>query len=369
MRKRAFRVVNNRLTLQGHATLTIMLQAIFLLFYINQFAVPDNKAWQLAVFVLIFTAGGFGLLYKTERNWLSIVACTAFPILLFEASSYWPIADARHVLIVDTICVCISVPLLLWEKVINLDTSRYVKIKIFAAKTARLILAILCLVCVLASFIGFKLTNAQTKMNHILGYENPRVAFEAALEENMPSISRLDPNGGYITLSNDEKEEALEDLLRVDAIYLGMYSIPNLVISPLEEGVRGQYERSADTIIISSDFVDENKTDGYELGYVLLHELYHRYSYELVELLEEIEADPDTEEKYAKLLLLNDAKRYRLELANYVDPDSSFFGYRRQALELDANAYAKDGIQDYQNYIEAYLYLEYLEDEEEAGDI
>lgn len=183
--------------------------------------------------------------------------------------------------------------------------------------------------------------------------------YENSLSANIATVAKMDPEGGWGSLSLDEKTEVLETVIRIECRYLGMRdSAPALEIAYLEEGLLGQYDSERDVITLSYNYVVDSEAGGYSVVQVLCHELYHRYQHYQVRLLQAIRGNDDIA-KYANLLVLDTAGIYEDEFSNYIFPDDgsvvSYYMYSSQRIERDAEKYGNASVVDYYEQICSYL--------------
>ena len=356
-------IMNNRLSVKGFIALFVTLEIVLLLLYARygaSFSVTGDSVWKLVIFVHVFAGGGLLLLLRSERNWLSIFTGAALPILLYESFSWWRYSSSTRDIILAGIGTCvIIVPILAAAKVINVECVSSVKRRLFAAKTVRYTGVLLCVFLIAACLNGQILLRSQVEVYSLdYGGAYQEEGNENTLAANMPTIAKLDPDGGWYDLSTDEKTEVLATCLKVDCYYLGMHDVPSMKVAYMEEEKLGQYTYQDDTITVSYTYLVDSHADGYSVLHVLLHELHHRYAIRQVELLKKLKEDSSMAE-YADLKLLDDAKAYEREMQSYVYPEdgslNSFWDYSLQRIELDANKYADDGVADYYRKIDTYL--------------
>ena len=183
--------------------------------------------------------------------------------------------------------------------------------------------------------------------------------YENSLAANIETVAKIDPDGGWGSLSIDEKTAILETVVRIECRYLGMRDFaPSLELAYLEEGLLGQYDNERDVITLSYNYVVDSGSSGYSVVQVLCHEIYHRYQLYQVNLLQVIRESDDSA-KYANLLFLDNAEVYEEEFSNYISPDDnsvvSYYLYSSQKLERDAEKYSNASVVDYYEQIRSYL--------------
>lgn len=358
--KRSIRVANNRFSFERFVRLFVLIEVLIVFVYtkyIATFSVYGSRLWLLAFAITVFAGGSLVLSWKIERNWLSLLSGTILPVLVFEVVSMWKYSLVIQIvsIIVGIIAIALGI---IWAskkvspiKRVNL---RREAMSIKAARASRIICCMLLIgVCIYGksliathfavsySDIAYSLSDSY---NDIPDYEN-------SLTANIATVAKIDPDGGWGSLSIDEKTAVLETVVRIECRYLGMCdSAPSLELAYLEEGLLGQYDNEMDVITLSYNYVIDSGSSGYPVVRVLCHELYHRYQRYQVSLLQAIRDSDDTA-KYANLLFLNDARVYEEESSNYISPDDnsvvSYYMYSVQELEKDAEKYANASVADY----------------------
>ncbi len=357
------RIVNNRLSVNGFISLFIVLEIALLILYTKygaSFSLTGDRVWKLIVLVHVFVGGSLLLLLRSERNLVSLFTSAALPILIYEAFSWWRYSSSMRTIILAGLTCIVVVPLLAAAKVINVEADRSVKRRLFAAKTMRFTGVLMCIFLLAACVNGQILLRSEAEVYSVdVDYDGSyqEDGNENTLAANMPTIAKLDPDGGWADLSADEKTEVLAACLRVDSYYLGMHDLPSLKLVYLEEGLLGQYDYETDTIALSYTYLVDSRTDGYSVLHVILHELHHRYAIRQAEMVKKLRESSMAE--YADLKLFDDATAYEQELESYAFPvDGSFDSYLiyyLQRIELDANKFADEGVADYYRKIDTYL--------------
>ena len=343
--KRSIRVANNRFSFERFVRLFVLIEVLIVFVYtkyIATFSVYGSRLWLLAFAITVFAGGSLVLSWKIERNWLSLLSGTILPVLVFEVVSMWKYSLVIQIvsLIVGIIAIALGI---IWAskkvspiKRVNL---RREAMSIKAARASRIICCML--------LIGVCIYGKSLIATHF-AVSDSDIAY---LTANIATVAKIDPDGGWGSLSIDEKTAVLETVVRIECRYLGMCdSAPSLELAYLEEGLLGQYDNEMDVITLSYNYVIDSGSSGYPVVRVLCHELYHRYQRYQVSLLQAIRDSDDTA-KYANLLFLNDARVYEEESSNYISPDDnsvvSYYMYSVQELEKDAEKYANASVADY----------------------
>lgn len=367
-KNRRTRMANNRFPFERFVRYFAVIEMLLVFLYTKHFAtfsVHGNRIWVLAIVVVVFALGGLVLSWKLERNWISLISGTLMPVLVFEATSMWKYSLAIRIMVVAGGFVSAVVGLIWAVKKVNrikCVRSRHEAFIIKAARASRIICclvllgACICRKALIASHYSISYSDITYSLsetyNDIPDYEN-------SLSANIATVAKIDPEGGWGSLSLDEKIEVLETVIRIECRYLGMRdSAPSLELSYLEEGLLGQYDSERDVVTLSYNYVVDSEAGGYSVVQVLCHELYHRYQHYQVRLLQAIRDNDDTA-KYANLLVLDTAGIYEDEFSDYYSPDDdsviSYYMYSSQRLERDAEKYGNASVFDYYEQICSYL--------------
>lgn len=173
---------------------------------------------------------------------------------------------------------------------------------------------------------------------------------EDSLTANIEQASKIEE---WDELDNEEKESLLQLFIRIDSRYWGMKDLVKLKIKELEENTLGQYSSTKDTIYIDKELM-ESCSDGYEVVYVLLHEIYHRHEHILVSLYNKILNDEDYE-YYRESSIWFDANEYAREFSMYISQNEDKEAYADQKTETDADYWATKGVLEIQEKVQEYL--------------
>lgn len=366
--KKNTRIANNRISFERFvrffALIEIMLVFVYTK-YIATFSVYGSRIWLLVSAIAVFAGASLILSWKLERNWISLLSGTILPVLIFEVISMWKYSLVIR--IASTIVGIIAIALgIIWastkvRKLKQINLRREVLI-IKAARASRIICCLLLIgVCIYGkSLIATHFAVSYSDIAYSLSESyNDIPDYENSLAANIETVAKIDSDGGWGSLSLDEKTAVLETVVRIECRYLGMRdSAPSLELAYLEEGLLGQYDNERDVITLSYNYVVDSGSSGYSAVQVLCHELYHRYQRYQVNLLQAIRDSDDTA-KYANLLFLDNAGTYEEEFSSYISPDEnsavSYYLYSSQKLERDAEKYGNAAVVDYYEQIRSHL--------------
>lgn len=361
-------IVHNRITFERFVRLFAMIEIALVFLYAKRFAtftVHGNRIWVLVIIVAVLALGSLVLSWKLERNWISLISGTLMPVLAYEAISMWRYSLAIRILIIAGCFVSVAVGLVWAAKKVKRTKRIRIRREVFVIKAARASRIICCLILLGACICGKAMIASHYSIRYSdIAYSlsetyNDIPDYENSLSANIATVAKIDPEGGWDSLSLDEKTEVLETVIRIECRYLGMRdSAPALEIAYLEEGLLGQYDSERDVVTLSYIYVVDSDAGGYSVVQVLCHELYHRYQHYQVRLLQAIR-DNDDIAKYANLLVLDTAGIYEDEFSNYISPDDdsviSYYMYSSQRLERDAEKYGNASVFDYYEQICSYL--------------
>ena len=164
------------------------------------------------------------------------------------------------------------------------------------------------------------------------------------VEQQIDTVKKLQSDL-WKELSREEKQEVLGVVRNIELRHLGITHSVDLGFSVLKVNTLGSYNENVYQILIDLNHLDKSPVD--EVLHTVLHEIYHVYQHEQVQILEHIP------EKYINLRMFSDIKDYAEEIANYTNGDD-YLSYRSQALERNANDYADEGVADYYKLIQQY---------------
>jgi len=362
------RIVNNRIPFERFVRLFTMLEIVLVVIYTKHFAtfsVYGTRILALVIIVAVFAFGSLVLSWKLERNWISLISGTLIPLLVYEATSMWKYSLEIRILVIVGGFVSIAVGSI-WAitkaRKINRIRSKY---EVFVIKAARASRIAYCMVLLGACICGKVLiashyTISYSDISYLLSETYDDIPdYENSLSANIAIVSKIDPDGGWDSLTLAETIEVLETLIRIECRYLGMQdSAPALELAYLEESLLGQYDSEKDVITLSYNYVVDSEASGYSVLQVLCHELYHRYQHYQVNLLQAIRDNADMA-RYANLLVFDNAGAYEEEFDNYISPENnsaiSYYLYGSQKLEQDAEKYGNASVVEYYEQIRSYL--------------
>ena len=366
--KRRIRIANNRIPFERFIRFFALIE-ILLVFvytkYIATFSVYGSRIWLLVSAIAVFAGGSLVLSWKLERNWISLLSGTILPVLVFEVISMWKYSPVIRIMSMSVGIIAIAFGIIWALKKVSQIKRVNLRREALIIKAARASRIICCLLLIGVCIYGKSLIathyavsysdiayNSSESYNDIPDYEN-------SLAANIETVAKIDPDGGWGSLSVDEKNAVLKTVIRIECRYLGMRdSAPSLELAYLEEGLLGQYDNERDVITLSYNYVVDSRSSGYSVVQVLCHELYHRYQQYQVNLLQAIR-DCDDTAKYANLLFLDNAGVYEEEFSNYISPDDnsvvSYYLYSSQKLERDAEKYGNASVVDYYEQICSYF--------------
>lgn len=236
------------------------------------------------VIVAVFAVGCLVLSWKFERNWISLISGTLMPMLVYEGISLWRSSLTIRIMIIAGCFVSVAVGLIWAARKVNQTKLIRSRREVFVIRVARASRIICCLVLLGACIYGKALIASHFTISHreiaycVSDTYNDIPDYENSLTANVAAVSKIDPDGGWDTLSIEEKIEAVETVIRIECRYLGMQdSAPALELAYLEEGLLGQYDSEKDVVTLSYNYVVDSKASRYSVVQVLCHELYYRY--------------------------------------------------------------------------------------------
>ena len=148
-------------------------------------------------------------------------------------------------------------------------------------------------------------------------------------------------------LSIQEKIELLQVIGDYEVkIVLGLECSPTIQLGLTgDEEISGTYSHVYHTVMINATYLESAKTEN--VLKTLFHELRHAYQYEVSKALTDIKVD----EKYKTLLVLREARAWKLEFSEYCDAEENFVRYLTQEIEKDARAWGVTRFYEYKSYV------------------
>lgn len=146
------------------------------------------------------------------------------------------------------------------------------------------------------------------------------------------------------TLSFQEKVDVAQAIAYCEGNYLGIPQKMVVVATDMEEHILGGYEDYSYRIMIDAEHLQHSKAE--DVLNTILHEAYHCYQERCVEIYEKLEPEE------RNLMLFYRTAYYADEFGNYIDGNKDIEGYRNQAVEIDARAYAEENVKEYYRLIE-----------------
>ena len=148
--------------------------------------------------------------------------------------------------------------------------------------------------------------------------------------------------------SFDEKKKICENIFNIEIRHLGIRNKLYFEIANLEskhDGLEGEYIDLTKRIIISDALLKSDKYTANHVLSVICHEVFHAYSYELVEIYNN---NPDLQNN---LFLFRDIKDFSEELSSnkYIsgEDDEKYFEYYDQLCERRAREYGDLRVSQY----------------------
>ena len=341
-------------------TFWVFLGAIVFSTLYRKFYAVNYIGFEITILQILMSAGLWFILMYRNRNYSSVFLSILLPLVILETIEYWEYVPAVPKITEAAVLIALGVGVVLVRRDVGCNIGRQWWIAAFKGTFLKSFGMAACLIMLIGVVHGRSVHIRQISVLYrsvLNDIEAESIAKkdEITLNNNLETLSRLDPKGGWKTLSLEEKSDVLETLIQSICWDLGMRdSYPNLDIAYTErEELLGVYDRESDTVTLSYDYIIKMKADGYSICRVLGHELYHRMQYYQIEMLEALEAS-ETTAKYADLQLLRGIATYRREAENYIDGKEDYFLYTTQTVERDAESYGDKITQECYSAIQEY---------------
>ena len=149
------------------------------------------------------------------------------------------------------------------------------------------------------------------------------------------------------TLSVEEKLDILQTEANIEGCFLGLPHELNVGAKNLEEGLEGYYYDPHHQIVVNLESLISSPPE--KLCNTIAHEARHAAQHRMIDVYNEAAEDKK------RLIMFQNAARYKKEFENYSDGFSNFREYYEQAVEKDARRYAEDTVKLYFEMLEKYL--------------
>lgn len=326
-----------------------IIMVAFIGFGIDYFIIV-NKTVSLIVFVieyllLLYIGMRVGMRYR-KMNLFAIVRNVLTPVathmFLWFSLEFTP----KYLLNIVGVFILASAAEFFWVESPSKNRMRNFK-KYVGAELFPMISIALIISGGISAYTQIEIQSAAKVSEDYVEWDDYRV--EDSLTYNIEEASKITK---WKELEEKEQKELLELFLRIEARYWGMKDTPKLKFQVLSEDTAGEYGRKEDTIFMDTSLLEEE--DGYEVLFVLFHEIYHRQEHTLAELYEKLRNDKAYKE-YHENTIFYGSRIYAQELHNYVSPDVSLELYKEQQIEQDSNYYAAKGVLEVKNRVKEYL--------------
>lgn len=310
-----------------------------------------TKDWSRGIYwliLLITTIWGYKLTYKTKRNGFSILVNAVLPNGIYLIISYFKYFTTIYWIVLGIgvlLSICFGILIFSMKVKPSVDFSNLFKCRVRHFLHGTRSIATICMAVLIVS-VG---------TNSFLGNPMYKTSVESTnsvftskswtVEQQIDTVKKLQPEI-WKELSKEEKQDVLGVVRNIELRYLGINHPVELGFSVLEVNTLGSYRENLYQVLIDLHHLDKSHAD--EVLHTLLHEMYHAYQHEQIKVLEYIP------EEYQELLMFSNPIEYAEEVANYTDGDEDYFLYKMQSLELMANSYADNSVNEYYELIEKY---------------
>lgn len=363
MNKKRF-YANNSLSENGFLLIVVVSSFLFSIIYCKYLSTLSIRSfWDYTGYIVcLLILGGLGYFFSLfgQRNILSVITVVLIPALFYDSVRMWKYSNLLFWIVLSSVPIG-GIVAFFFAKNRTRDIQRKgLKRKATIGLTAKAMRLICCLFLLASVIIGkVWIRNQMTLyMNEILYNVSDSVDdipdYENSLTCNIGTVSKIDPAGGWHNLTLQEKTDVLSAIIRVETRYFGLVQAPTLKISYLPEHTLGEYDHSTNELTLSYQYLIDTDASGYSITNVLLHEMRHAYQKAQIDLLRELQNNPELE-SYSKLLLFYDTAQYADEMENYVSGEDNYALYSLQELEIDAERYANSAMVEYYEKIQSYL--------------
>lgn len=169
---------------------------------------------------------------------------------------------------------------------------------------------------------------------------------EHSLKANIEVISDIEPSR-WENLSIEDKLLVAQKIVNCQARHYGLSREIMVGTDDLSTGTLAYYKDSTHQVVIDLEYLQNAYS--YEVLETLLHEVYHAYQHNQVELYQKL----DKEDR--NLFMFYDISVYMEEFANYEDGDENFYSYYTQLAEIHAREASETESLEYIAAINEYL--------------
>lgn len=308
----------------------------------------SNRQSRLLLWVLVVAGllGGYALTCRTRRNGWNLFVTVLLPFEVYSLLTYGPYFPALSLASLGA-ALALTAAYSLWvllSPIRRPDRRRAILLRRGAVSLmgGRSILA-LCTTVVLAAVVGTALRGGVLLVPDRRAQDGTQ-GQKDTISGHMEELCRLEEEN-WAALTVQERLDVLQTVANIERSYLGVPHELSLGAGTLEEDVLGHYDFVTNQIVLSLDHLAEDDAD--DVLDTVLHECYHAYQHNLVELYGQ------SPERYRELQIFTAARDYAEEMADYQDGDD-FSAYYSQRCERDARNYAEAGVQDYYDRLALY---------------
>lgn len=326
-----------------------IIMAAFIGFGIDYFIIINKKVSLIAFisgYLLLFYIGLRIVIRYKRMNLFSIVRNILTPLATYMFTWFSIEFTPKYLLNIVGIFILAAAVDFFWVESASRNRLRNFK-KYVGAELLPMISIALIISGGISAYTQIEIQSAAKMSEEYLEWDDYRV--EDSLTYNIEEASKITK---WKELDEKQKKNLLELYIKIESRYWGMKDFPQLEFKMLSEDTAGEYGRKEDTIYIDRSLLEEE--DGYEVLFVLFHEVYHRQEHTLAELYEKLRNDKAYKEYYENTIFY-DSRIYAQELHNYVSPEVNFEQYKNQQTEVDSNYYAMKGVLEVQERLEEYF--------------
>lgn len=314
----------------------------FILLFDFDKSVSSIIYWSMLV---LLTLWGVKMTYKKRRNYFSVFVNCVFPNGVYMLISYMEYFTTAYKVIVLVTCAIVAVFGLMLLLTITKPNASFKKrfqnkCKLFV-RGSRNIMAVGMSVMIVCIGLNVMFGNPLYKLD--TPYRTIYSTKPFALNDKKESFSKLKPEIWDDSLSFEEKQEIIDDVVATEVASLGITRPVRVGYSVLDENTLGSYNSNIRQILIDIDFFKTASSK--EALEVVIHEVYHAYEHDQVIALRYVP------ESYRGLALFNDTVKYADEFDDYTSGEEDYWAYASQRVEADADEYAVKAAAEYLEYI------------------
>lgn len=305
------------------------------------------------IWILMFVSTAFFevVLWRWKNQWTA-TACFVIPFGLYTIKTYaMTSASFIRIVIVGWIFISLTYSILLLTRKVSQKGKKNLG-RVYRNRISRCIYSVSCVsataMLVLMAGVGWNRYFGTALVSSSVKPEGNRQTDENEdmMEINRDTVLKLSPDK-WKKLDTKERMDVLQTVCNIEVHELGMDDPVTVQGDNLSPSMLGAYSDAQHLIWINLNHMENDPAE--KVLSTLLHEVYHSYEYQLVNLYQSVPME------YRDLVLFRNTKYYIQEDENYINGSDDYEGYASQHLEMDSEKYAEGGVEKYYSQIAVWM--------------